>query len=173
VKHLGAIVASLAYGKKIDPKALEVFERSGASREPFINACGLCESPIEQIILARLVTMEILDFKEPAAIHDLLSGEEFPNKPLVVVPQFPIARFRLDFFVVVVDQRRAWQFDIECDGVEFHSSLERRQADFDRDTYLARIGIRTFRYTGQQIFRGQAHPEHDIQGHIFNVRDAA
>ncbi len=173
MRAIGSLVAGVAYGENISPRAIELVD---GDRDRFAETCRLCESPIEQIMLARLCNMVVEWVGRHPVVHDLQSGGEFPNHPVVIVPQFPIARFRLDFMVVVVKDRRAWQFAIECDGEKHHNSLTKRRQDHDRDTYLARLGIRTFRYWGTMIYRGEARPDLDIPEHILAVeqaRDAA
>jgi very-short-patch-repair endonuclease len=83
----------------------------------------------------------------------VMSGECWPNKPVVIAPQFVIARYRLDFLVALraKDYRRL--VAIECDGRDYHSLVEDVERDKHRDEYLKSFGIRTLRYTGSWIYK--------------------
>jgi very-short-patch-repair endonuclease len=168
MRSIGSIAMSLVLQQALPAKIADIFADDLYGMERFCQTRHLCESPIEEMMLAHLANASIDGGTVRTFIHDIQSGEEFPNEPFVVVPQFPIAKFRLDFFLVLVRKRRAWLFDIECDGINFHGGIDKRKEDYDRDTYLARMGVRTFRYFGQKIHSRQAKPEEDILMHIFN-----
>lgn len=120
-----------------------------AARVSILQSLPLTESPIEQIMLVALALMVVPGFDCLPAIHDVSSGEAWPVRPIVVVPQFVIARYRLDFLVV----GNANMIAVECDGREFHDSRQQRQNDADRDDYLTNFGIRTVRYSGSWLTR--------------------
>jgi len=105
----------------------------------------LCESPIERSMLAAMLTADWGYFAtENALVHDPNSGEDFPDANVVFVPQLRIARFRLDFALVLNMGRWHQIFALECDGKEFHDAV----ADRERDFYLQSLGIITHRFTG-------------------------
>lgn len=111
----------------------------------------LCESPIERSLLAAMLTADWGYFAtENALVHDPNSGEEFPDANVVFVPQLRIARFRLDFALVLTMGRNHQIFALECDGREFHDAI----ADRDRDFYLHSFGIITHRFSGLQLNAG-------------------
>lgn len=73
---------------------------------------------------------------------------------VTVEPQVKIGKYRVDFLVkarfLIVDEE--WHACVvECDGREFHSSVEQRKRDWERDRELARMGYDTQRFTGSQI----------------------
>lgn len=111
----------------------------------------ICESPIERDLLAALLTADWSYFyTENAVVHDEKNfNETFPEAHVVIVPQMHVARYRLDFGLVLQrgDVRRI--LALECDGKGFHD-LSR---DLDRDVYLFSYGIQTIRRTGSEIYR--------------------
>jgi hypothetical protein len=179
LKPIGAIVAGLAYDNKVVKEAIEAIDgladtclrsliRLGltqgraeelfrGARDAFIEKCTLCESPIEQIMLACLAHRVVPGTEcFPPKIHDVYSGEPFPDHPVVIAPQFTIARYRLDFLVSVKTAQGQALYAIECDGKDYHSSIEQLAADKLRDDYLAALGIVTLRYSGQWIHRNKS-----------------
>lgn len=180
MKPIGSIVAGLAYNNKVVKEAIEAIDgladncmgsllRLGltqgraeelfqGAKDGFIAKCALCDSPIEQVMLACLAHMVVPGTDcFPPIIHDVYGGEPFPDHPVVIAPQFTIARYRLDFLVSVKIGKRQTLYAIECDGRDYHSSIEQREADGLRDAYLAGLGIVTLRYSGQWIFRNRSH----------------
>lgn len=110
----------------------------------------LCESPIEQIMLVALTHMVVPETDcFPPALHRSRGQEPWPKRPVVICPQFAIARFRVDFMVRLPSRWIA----VECDGVEHHASVEGRVRDAARDDYLEAMQIATLRYTGRWIHR--------------------
>jgi very-short-patch-repair endonuclease len=177
MKSIGSIVMPLASGQNIsEPLANMIYEcKARASKD--ISAVGLgfgdgsleaahtrlmatlnlCESPIEKMALAALSFTVIPDTQcFPPAIHDVMSGEDWPNSPFVIVPQFNIARYRLDFLISIEDMNgNKTLIDLECDGAEFHNGQDARVRDAARTAYLERLGIRTLRISGKQIYQLQ------------------
>lgn len=179
MKPIGSIVAGLAYDNKVVKEAIEAIDairdhrvtdllRLGLTQNraeqlfdgataAFVKACVLCESPIEQVMLACLSHLVVPGTScFPPIIHDVYSGEAFPDHPVVIAPQFNIARYRLDFLISVRNDAGQTLYAIECDGKEFHSSIEQREADKLRDRYLATIGVTPLRYSGQWIMKNRA-----------------
>lgn len=170
MKRVGGAVSQLAYGANISPDAASVLTDAKTrahdllkchgfsvdlvvkAQGRFLECVGLCESPIEQMMLAALAFM-VMPGTDcfPPAIHDVMNGEPWPVKPVVIVPQFVISRYRLDFLVVVSKTMIA----IECDGRDHHTNLIDRARDHGRDQYLKALGIKTLRYTGSWITRNQ------------------
>lgn len=165
MKSIGTITASLAHQKNIsqelakvigeglersDQKSFsETFPKRKLDYAGIVDATSLCESPIEKIMLAGMLTMPS---DVAPVVHDPMSGEPFPVHALVVTPQFVIARYRLDFLVTVQRLKAPpCSFAVECDGIQFHGSLDKRKSDYERDLYLNAIGIKTVRYYGQEI----------------------
>lgn len=83
----------------------------------------LCESPIEEM------------FWDVA--HKALPGIE---------PAHCVGPYRLDF--AIPDKK----VGIELDGHEFHSSVEQRTSDAQRQRWLERRGWRLLRFTGAEVY---------------------
>jgi hypothetical protein len=132
-------------------RAAELIARAEAQ---YLRHVSLCESPIEQMMLAAMAFM-VIDAAQcfPPAIHDVMSGDPWPASPVVIVPQFVIARFRLDFLVSIETDGRPFQIAVECDGKEHHTSRKDIAKDEARDAYLKRLGIQTWRLTGGWIYK--------------------
>lgn len=157
---LGRAVSSLAHGDNV-PSDLsgiiydgtsrlcgEGMPRHLVSRESVVAALPLCESPIEKIMLVGLMTMPC---NAAPFVHDPMSGDPFPEKAVVISPQFVIARYRLDFLLTVQRKGNPFLLAVECDGIQFHGALDKRDDDLERDQYLMSFGVRTVRYYGQTI----------------------
>ena len=139
-----------------------------------LETVHLCESPIEQMMLAAMSLM-VIDGSEcfPPAIHDVMSGEPWPGRLVTIVPQFVVARFRLDFLVVVACGDGRFSFAVECDGLKHHSNVSDRARDAERDYYLRWLGIKTIRLKGDWIYKNQWRIADEIEAIIKEKRDAA
>lgn len=176
MRTVGSLVSKLAYAEDIDPLAAQTvaecserargglallgFEGEAATsliekaRAQYLAHLNLCDSPIEQVMLAGMAFMVVpMSDCFPPAIHDVMSGDPWPVQPVVIAPQFNIARYRLDFLVQIKTNRRLTQIVVECDGKQFHSERDAMLADEARDAYLRALGIRTIRYRGSWIYR--------------------
>jgi len=110
----------------------------------------MCESPIEQVMLVGLSHMVVPRTDcFPPSLHNSRGKDPWPSRPVVVCPQFAVARYRLDFMVFV---NRKW-IAVECDGAQHHDTIEGRLRDEARDGYLEAMGIATLRYTGRWIIK--------------------
>lgn len=95
------------------------------------------ESPIEATLGARL--------------HLLVDQWNSEGPPaLLLVPQYPLHRFRYDFGIVCGGKLVA---AIECDGQEFHSSEAAQANDRAKNVAAWQAGAEIFRFTGSMIFR--------------------
>ena len=185
MRTIGSVVAALAYGEKIEPAAAQIIYESsditrgaltalgmtaerieellGKAKTRYLSCLSLCESPIEQVMLAGLAFMYVQDSDSfPNAIHDIQSGDPWPDRPVVIAPQFNIARYRLDFLVHIQTASGIRQIAVECDGRQYHSNIQDRQNDADRDAYLAALGIKTIRYTGSWIYKNASRVADEI-----------
>jgi len=119
------------------------------------RAQGLCESPIERHLLAALVTGHWPQNDQPILpVHSLASGAPFPDAEVVLVPQFPIARYRLDFALLIRrGPRPSCILAIECDGADFHDASR----DRERDRQLYRMGVLTARVSGAVLHADPIH----------------
>lgn len=134
--------------------------------EEFENASRLCESPIEKLMLMRLMTVSsgygwprpwnriILPDQDVARAVGRL--QEFE---IAIVPQNEIGRYRVDFMLFLAvptpqNSLRIARFVVECDGHEFHEKTKKQAArDKARDRFLVGRTFQVFRYTGSEIFR--------------------
>jgi hypothetical protein len=116
------------------------------------GACGMCESPIEKLIVPWLVFQDyqLTEGYEPVALSP---ADEPVNADLILIPQFKLDRSRFDFMLVARLKGSAVMLAVECDGKAFHSS----DADFYRDKAWTQVGIGTVRLTGSSIHES---PEH-------------
>ncbi len=76
--------------------------------------------------------------------------------PLIVVPQFQLPGWRVDYLVLSRGvQRRGWHsLIIECDGHDFHERTKEQAArDRSRDRDAQLLGYTVFRFTGSEIWR--------------------
>jgi very-short-patch-repair endonuclease len=145
--ELGGII-NRAVNRSLQADIAAILPRGRADRNSIVAALKLCESPIEKIMLVGLMTMIT---KVAVVVHSPMSGEPFPRAGVVVMPQFVLARYRLDFLITVQRPFGPYHFAVECDGIEFHGSLQKRHEDNERDQYLRALGIKTLRYYGQKI----------------------
>lgn len=145
------------------------------ARTRVLATLNCCESPIEKAALVALGYMIVPGVEcFPPAIHDTMSGDAWPNKAVVICPQFVIGRYRLDFLVqVMAADGQLHRFAVETDGAEFHSSIQARARDAARDEYLKALGIRTVRYSGSQVNRLSHKLAHEIAVIIQEMRGAA
>jgi hypothetical protein len=141
------------YVKPFNETGISMYERELAvwqrAQDEYAKGERLCESPIERDLLAALLTTDWRYFStENALVHDAKDFEEpFPESNVVIVPQMQIARYRLDFGLVLRRGERRHIIAIECDGRDFHHA----DRDRTRDGYLVSFGIQTIRRTGSDI----------------------
>jgi very-short-patch-repair endonuclease len=66
-----------------------------------------------------------------------------------LIPQFKWRNYRIDWAVKRPGKPLIF---VECDGHEFHTRPEHVERDRRRDSFIAKAGIKLFRFTGAQIF---------------------
>jgi hypothetical protein len=123
-----------------------------AVHDNFAKGAALCESPIERNMLAALLTGDWGDFDAlPPIVHNCArgSGEVLPVAPVVIVPQMPFVRYRLDFGVVVVKDRRLQIVCVECDGAAYHQDAQKEN---DRTAYLRSWDVPVFKVKGADLY---------------------
>lgn len=114
----------------------------------------LCESPIERTLLAGLMTANWHFLDNPfVPVVDLREKAALPDAPVAIIPQFPVMGYRLDFALAVKGEDKAFLWALECDGGEYHDAVK----DAERDANLARLGIRTFRFSGSSLYKDPVH----------------
>jgi len=116
-------------------------------------ASNLCESQIEQQLLAQLMFTGFGFNVDDVEVWDSTMPFPRPENDVVVAPQFEVGRYRLDFAIFVRVHGEELKIAVECDGHEFHSrTKEQAKADRARDRMLHRKGWRVFRFTGSEIW---------------------
>lgn len=115
----------------------------------------MCESPIEEILLAGLygrdmaVNVELFWFSESP---DLSTPNEFEG--IFAYPQAKFGAFRTDF--LFRDSRPMTTNKIvvvECDGHDFHEKTkDQAKRDKARDRWMVAQGAIVLRFTGSEIF---------------------
>ena len=122
------------------------------------DTLGLCESPIERLMLISLAHIPLRqDGGQLPAICDLLHDPFMDTSKLCIAPQFTLGRYRMDFYV-------QWGWDektghaermcAECDGKEYHGA-DQWAPDRIREGFMASFGVHTVRFTGAEIYRAQ------------------
>jgi very-short-patch-repair endonuclease len=106
------------------------------------------ESPIEQLLAMALARQSDVQ----GIIH------RADNDNFMINPQHEIEigdkRYRVDFLVSIIMDRKQREIVIECDGHEFHErSKFQATKDKQRDRLLQSAGYRVFRYTGSEIWK--------------------
>ena len=132
-----------------------------------------CESPIEEILLARMITEDVtagywtnLQFFGRTFIF----GEPhiFPGPSDDVWLQAMVADYRVDFLIdsVSVHGERSIVV-VECDGHDFHErTKEQAQRDRRRDRLMLGLGIKVLRFTGSEIYNDSMAVWSEIETHL-------
>lgn len=115
----------------------------------------LCESPIEEILLAAIYGRDLACNNE---IHWFLGGLDLLNpnyfEGIFAYPQAKFGAFRVDF--LFRDSRPMTENKVvvvECDGHDFHEKTkEQAKRDKARDRWMAAQGAIILRFTGSEIF---------------------
>lgn len=137
------------------------------------EAAEKCGSPIEQIMLARLVTLSVGYGQSPPSNRISFEKQEklglWPFE-LVILPQAGLGKYRVDFLLALgIPKPLAGglvvkHFIIECDGHDFHEKTKQQAAsDKARDRFLQSLGYPVFRYTGSEVFANKEELLRDIE----------
>lgn len=116
------------------------------------NYSSLCESPIEHLAMIAMATT-VLPTTQTPRFYDMRTAPVWPNGAVLIAPQFPVGRYRLDFVVSVRSRDSVTAYALECDGAEHHAGRDNQDADTVRDGFIAHLGIETKRLTGAEIYR--------------------
>ena len=98
--------------------------------------------------------MEIKNLKKRSEVKQTESPIEskllywFRKYHLPVEIQYEVPPYRLDFALINGNTKIA----VECDGKEFHSTLEQKDRDRIRDEFLKSHGWIVERFTGHEIY---------------------
>lgn len=120
-------------------------------------AANGCQSPIEQILLAELIFMDMGYGPSPIEIWsiDFPHAEEIIPRGACIVPQYPIGTYTLDFAVFVQGfAGDRLMLAVECDGHNYHNKTkEQARHDRKRDRWLQSRGWQVIRFTGSEIHK--------------------
>ena len=119
------------------------------ARNQFEFGDELCESPIERMMLAALVTA---DWQDKEGNNELISvcrqTECRPKRSVVITPQFKFGRYRLDFAISLFRNGMPKICGVECDGKEFHKN---KIKDDLKSQYFAHWHMPITRFWGAEI----------------------
>jgi very-short-patch-repair endonuclease len=142
-----------------------------------IRLCWSCESEIERAMLQALCREAAefswwsgrrVEFLTPQQVETaggldaaalVIRAEHGTRWLVVIVPQYVIGPYRLDFMVRCLRLRPSdgaplwFSFAVECDGREFHADPDQKESDEERDCRLYRNGVVTLRFSGSEIWR--------------------
>lgn len=126
-----------------------------AASAEFEKGTALCESPIERELLAALVVADWRPFGiETPAVWNLNDKSAVrPACKAIIVPQLRIGNRRLDFAISVPKHPIGTIIAVECDGADFHNTVE----DRERDIQLGYFGVITLRFSGSEIKKDPHH----------------
>lgn len=125
-----------------------ISQQTQAGVEEFRKVEALCESPIERRVLPWLIYEDYGAGHQVAKTYNWKIEQAPFRSPVLIVPQFAILRFRVDFMVFARrPDGHSIMVAIECDGFKFHEV----QRDQQRDGHLAMLGIKTVRASGESI----------------------
>jgi len=150
--HLGGVFA-------------KVVDRAAAA----VLASGSADSPIETMLGAAV----ILYFRDSGKPLLLCLPEELDKaqKGLLFVPQFKWSIYRSDW--AIYNPKTSGAMLLECDGKDFHSSIEQRAHDLKKDAAAHDRGYLTMRFTGSQIHRSADECAKRIYDVVYGGRSAS
>jgi hypothetical protein len=123
-------------------------------RHQFILAAtNLCQSPIEQLMLASLCWARWSRQRRLVEIWDSTGVFPKPEAAIVIAPQYQIEGHRVDFAVfvnVIADEEIT--ISIECDGHWHEQSKEQAARDKRQQNGVTFADWRPLRYTGSDIW---------------------
>jgi hypothetical protein len=121
-------------------------------RQEFTKGAEMCESPIERNMLAALLTAAWVGLDVfPPLVHDhrKQNHELLPAVPVVIIPQLAFVRYRLDFGIAIIKDRRLQLVAIECDGAAYHRDFD---IENERVGYMRSWDIPVFKAKGTDLY---------------------
>ena len=116
------------------------------------DLAGMVESHIELALAECLVAYMVLhnDFENCVVFS---SEKKTISEKMVIIPQFKIGKFRVDFLICDHRWGMDYWFVVECDGHEFHEKTKPQAAkDKERDRRIQSDGYPILRFTGSEIW---------------------
>jgi very-short-patch-repair endonuclease len=138
-----------ADGYPIDAPTRLRYVRGEEEECPAVTAA----TPLNEAWLSRLAFAAELSKRTESPIETMMGlalHEAFLGIDVQILPQYPFRRFRIDWAV----QRGKRLAFIECDGAEFHTRPLDVARDRAKDAAAAAAGVKMFRFTGSDIYRG-------------------
>lgn len=135
----------------------KVREELVSTADSISELMSYCESPIEQDLLAALITVWSDDYD---INYWQMPIDIFSKPTLHIEPQFKAGKFRIDFRVRIQlydPTTKNWDFIksvlVECDGHDFHErTKEQAQRDRSKDRYFQKSSMPLLRFTGSEIY---------------------
>ena len=115
------------------------------AEQSFELGLKICESPIERAILPVLICGDYGDAMD-APLRLCHASDLLPEENIVLVPQLPFVKYRLDFALVIRAKGAIKIVAVECDGIQYH-----KENHIIRDGFLASWGVKTLHFDGKQI----------------------
>lgn len=146
--------------------------REWIARDEWNDKKVLCESPIEQRLLAAMMNCSyLLDGHSWASIGSVEQIYNYNGRETLIVPQLQIGSYRVDFGVVWYREKGGLiTVAVECDGHAFHERTKEQAArDKSRDRALLTMGWPVMRFTGSEIFADADNCANSIADTIFET----
>jgi very-short-patch-repair endonuclease len=160
-----AAYRALCARRGVDPELVD--GHVNGRRRVFNAGLNLCESPIERHMMPWLAFGNYGNIQHAPVVHDM-ADPFLPDRPIIIIPQFPFLNYRLDFAIMFKAKASMMIVALECDGREFHGAFAERERDAIRDGRLASWGISTVRASGTEIFQD---PEQVMSRLLRRVRE--
>lgn len=118
------------------------------------------DTPIEKAFYAALCSYYEFgkhEYTDVVHIQADLHESWFTESPcfsILVRPQFPVGKYRVDFQIMAYCHPKGWRrLFVECDGHNFHERTKKQAAhDRSKDRALQMTGATVFRFTGSEIW---------------------
>lgn len=134
---------------------------------------GHCESPIEELLLAALMSAGTtlgntnVIFMGRHSISDRFIQQE----TVYIHQQAEVGKYRTDFLFhdcsVPFEISKPRLMAVECDGHDFHEKTkEQARRDKQRDRYFQSIGVKVLRFTGSEIWQDPDKCAEEIFGEL-------
>lgn len=137
--------AALVYDRGLDAYA-------DGLRSNFAVLFALCESPIEELMLAALATHLRFHPQFRLCISNALPTRAAPGD-IYCVPQAKVGTYRADFLLIDYRSNPPRKTVVECDGHDFHERTKQQaQRDRSRDRWFTTNGYAVLRFTGSEIY---------------------
>lgn len=132
--------------ERIKQEIITLLTHDGAA---YLNAIKICESPIEKLLLLRLI--QYIDHYQ---IQYGALGFDFHLQAQTEVSASK-HKYRTDFMLTCFyrQENKTVKIAIECDGHDFHEKTkEQAKRDKSRDRNLNKENIQVVRFTGSEIW---------------------